>query len=496
MARMKSGGILSLVFFILPIAVSANVVINEIAWMGTANSASDEWVELYSASGADLGGWILKTEDGGMNITLSGIISAGGYFLIERTDDTTVPEVPADFITPFGNGLSNSGEILVLVNASGAVEDRVSASEGWPAGDNTTKETMQLAPSSIEGWITASATPKAENVSSGDSLGGSISVGGSISEEGDSLPVSSGSGVPYVPPELLPSIKAYAGKDRESVAGAEVPFEGKAFGWENKPLDSATTRFLWNFGDGTLQDGQNASHIYIYPGFYVATLSVVSGKESASDFATVAVGENPVFVSEILPVSNGWIELSNPSSKNVDISGWSIKNGVGDRFVFPKGTSLGARSLVVFLAEITGVEFLNQNPKAILLYPNSKVADELSYNGLVGENSVVSDADETFLATPTPGAKNVKSSVLNNTVVKRQEDVQPPRSDNEIKGVITENVVSEEPEENVLEVDLETKKSSLLASVFDSNLFWLAFSIAVGVLVGALFLLFRKSFSK
>ena len=143
----------------------AKVVINEVAWMGTANSATDEWIELYSDSEQNLKGWTLVAEDGGMKINLKGTTTPGGYYLIERTDDNAVPNISADLITPFGKGLSNSGEILILKDASGAEVDKVAGSNNWAiGGDSDSKKTLQRNLSAPKGWITAAATPKAENV--------------------------------------------------------------------------------------------------------------------------------------------------------------------------------------------------------------------------------------------------------------------------------------------------------------------------------------------
>ena len=91
-----------------------DVVLNEIAWMGTLTSASDEWIELFNNSGADidLAGWTLTAADGTPSIVLSGTIPAGGHFLLERTDDSTIPAVPADQI--YTGALTNSGEVLEL----------------------------------------------------------------------------------------------------------------------------------------------------------------------------------------------------------------------------------------------------------------------------------------------------------------------------------------------------------------------------------------------
>jgi len=67
-----------------------DVVISEIAWMGTTTSEHNEWIELYNNTDGpiDLTGWTLAAADGTPNILLSGPpIPAGGYFLLERTDD-------------------------------------------------------------------------------------------------------------------------------------------------------------------------------------------------------------------------------------------------------------------------------------------------------------------------------------------------------------------------------------------------------------------------
>ena len=116
------------------------VVLNEIAWMGTTTSATDEWIELFNntPSAIHLAGWTLTAADGTPGIVLSGSIPAGSYFLLERTDDNTVPGVAADQI--FTGALGNAGEILSLRDSTGALQDFVDA---WHAGNSTTRQTMQ-----------------------------------------------------------------------------------------------------------------------------------------------------------------------------------------------------------------------------------------------------------------------------------------------------------------------------------------------------------------
>src|SRR3989344_4995493 len=152
------------IIFLFAFPAYAGVVINEVAWMGTAESASNEWIELYSDTAQSLGGCILATEDGGMKLQLKGTTTAGGYFLIERTDDNSIPEIKADLISAFGKGLSNDGEILILKDAGGNIVDRADGSGGWAiGGDNDSKYTLQRNSSAPKGWLTAVATPKAKN---------------------------------------------------------------------------------------------------------------------------------------------------------------------------------------------------------------------------------------------------------------------------------------------------------------------------------------------
>lgn len=164
--------ILSIFFLVFPtLAQSSSVIINEIAWMGNKQSFNDEWIELYNLTNTpiDLERWILKAKDGIPEINLTGKIPASSYYLLERTDDTTVPGIEADLI--YIGALENNGEGLVLYDNSDNLIDRVDCSLGWFAGDNTSKRTMEkknpyLSGSDSDGWQTSlesNGTPKAEN---------------------------------------------------------------------------------------------------------------------------------------------------------------------------------------------------------------------------------------------------------------------------------------------------------------------------------------------
>lgn len=73
------------------LAFTANqhdVLINEVAWMGTTHSANDEWIELFNTTEhtIHLDGWVLKSDDETPGIKLTGNIRSNDYYLLERTD--------------------------------------------------------------------------------------------------------------------------------------------------------------------------------------------------------------------------------------------------------------------------------------------------------------------------------------------------------------------------------------------------------------------------
>ncbi|MBA7510876.1 hypothetical protein ES705_02865 [subsurface metagenome] len=182
---LKSIGILFLSIGLSRGASLGDVVINEIAWMGTTCSPSDEWIELYNNSGfpIDLNGWSLKAADGTPAISLNGIIPAKGYFLLERTDDETIKDLKADRF--YKGWLENAGEDLQLRDPSDNLIDSVpcETNRGWFAGENDGRYTMERIDSGSPGttknnWHTnngitrngtdaegnpINGTPKAEN---------------------------------------------------------------------------------------------------------------------------------------------------------------------------------------------------------------------------------------------------------------------------------------------------------------------------------------------
>ncbi len=97
----------------------------------------------------------MRAVDGTPEIKLSGSFPDSNFYLLERSKDYT-------------SALNNKGEKLELYDNLGGLVDSVDASSGWPAGNNSTKQTMErsLAVSNTANWQTSQepgGTPATKN---------------------------------------------------------------------------------------------------------------------------------------------------------------------------------------------------------------------------------------------------------------------------------------------------------------------------------------------
>lgn len=125
------------VFVAPPVTPTGSIVINELGWMGTDSSATDEWIELFNNTDedVDMADWSLNAEDGTPSIAITGVIVANGYYLLERTDDTSISGVLAD--QTYTGAMVDGGEDLVLRDGISTIIDSVMFGTGWPAGVST-----------------------------------------------------------------------------------------------------------------------------------------------------------------------------------------------------------------------------------------------------------------------------------------------------------------------------------------------------------------------
>lgn len=149
-------------------SASRKVLFSEVAWMGNDFSANDEWMELFnnSSRSVDLSGWRILSEGGKIEIVFDqGGVPERSFYTLERTDDNSIPNLPADKI--YSGALANGGEWLKLFDQNCELVDEVNAASGWEnlGGDNETKKTLERNLASLA-WQTsgfANGTPKKIN---------------------------------------------------------------------------------------------------------------------------------------------------------------------------------------------------------------------------------------------------------------------------------------------------------------------------------------------
>jgi len=175
--------ILITAFLASPSIISAQVLINEIAWMGVPVEGVDsgqewryEWIELFNSSTVQtigLNGWVIELYGSGdetpeARIALGGTVPTNGFLVVGASEK--IPEANLSY-NNLGGKFANSGQKIVLRDAKGEIAEELDAREGWFAGENESKRTMERRfpenpPGDPENWGTSGesgGTPGVEN---------------------------------------------------------------------------------------------------------------------------------------------------------------------------------------------------------------------------------------------------------------------------------------------------------------------------------------------
>ena len=224
-----------------------DVVINEIAWMGTDGGGySDEWIELYNTTNTaiDLTGWTIKNV-GYVTETFTGTIPANGYYLIENDEDC-ITDIQSDFADATLK-ITDSGTDVLLIDNTSAVIDEVDCSSGWFAGTNNPDYTMErIDPCAEQGGLIASnwATNNGITYNGLDKTGGPIH---GTPKADNSVLSSTCAGADTTPP-------TFAGVKTVSATGNS----GELYiAWDS--ASDPSTPIIYNVYRATVSGGQNFS---------------------------------------------------------------------------------------------------------------------------------------------------------------------------------------------------------------------------------------------
>ena len=335
------------VLIIAPLGVSASVVISEVAWMGSSDNANAEWIELHN-QGSDsivITGWKIVSSTGSPTITLNGTMAPGSYYLLTRTSTSIIPGVTGD--QAYTGALSNSGATITLTDALGGVIDEVVGGTNWTAigGNNTTKETPQRNGNT---WVTAVATPKAENRSAPSEPQGEV-LGAETGTSTPEVTVGGSSVTSGVGTYALPKLYLVIGPNRIVSTHAKTPFRALVF--DEKGKEKSHAEVHWSFGDGIRKRGDDIEHTYHAPGTYLVMVRAKLNHATAVRMLTVLVKDAEVRVGRVDDIG---VEIVNEGDGILDLSGWQLKRG-DETFHLPQDTALLPNMSVLFPHEVTGL---------------------------------------------------------------------------------------------------------------------------------------------
>ena len=306
--------------FALSAASAPSVVINEIAWGGSAADPKAEWIELFNGSGSeiDLGGWRLLSSDGAPNLVLSGRIAPGGYFLLIR-EGGTLPGIIPDLL--YTGALTDRGETLYLYDPEGNLVDTANLPPdgivaGWPGGTNV----RGVPPSCSMERVDYRLPDRPDNWATCRS--GEDGVCGTPKRENSAFNLPPAAAVTITPPYPSP--------------GEKVIFDAGSSIDMNDPIVS----YSWDFGDGTTAVGQTASHTYAGSGVYPVNLTVrdsKGGESTVTEPVAVSFPTPPLPDFSVIPpegadrprVGSPLSFRDESSGNGLDITGWEWNFGDG-----------------------------------------------------------------------------------------------------------------------------------------------------------------------
>lgn len=359
-------------FAALPARVFAAVQITEIMYDVSGTDTGREWVEITNlgTSAVDVGGFKFFEANTNHGLTVS-----QGSPVLQPQSSAIIVEDQAKFLADWPSfhgpilkssfSLSNTGETIEIKDATLVVQDSATYDSSMgAAGDGNSLNRLSAQASSGAAFGAAAPSPGIFLQSGAQSQ--------SQSSTNDSAPLATttSAATNATPPASFdagstPPVTVHITGDTTVSVGGGSYFSGAAFGTQGLPLQNV--RYVWNFGDGTIAEGQTVFHAYAYPGVYVLSLDVASGFSAGLARVSVeAVAAQVALVAE----ADGSLSVCNNSSKDVDIGLWTLANG-SSSFIIPKNTMVLAHSGVRFSFAVTRVV---GDTNAKLLYPNGAVA--------------------------------------------------------------------------------------------------------------------------
>lgn len=374
--------------------VFAGLIINEILY----SPASKSWIEIYNNTDSDVDITQYKIKDAGVinghNISPavsggSNIIPAHTYGIIAKD----VSSVTATNLFHSALAIAPAGDTVILKNGDNVI-DTVSISPNSAIDGNS----LQLMEDGT--WKACEPTPGFSALStcgnntppSGGGGGSNGSNGGSGSSNGSGSSSSSASVTEPKTKVVVQNIKTQIIAKPLAYVGIPFLLEGKVFGHQGEPLFAG--RYFWNFGDGSSRETQVTNnekffHTYFYPGDYAVLLeyypNYFAETPEAAEKMAIKVVASEVSISSVGKADDFFIELSNNTNYDVDISKWFLISNYKS-FEIPRNTILGAKKKIIISPKIS---HFSMEDKETLRLINSQKETAFDYSSPAGSVKIL-----------------------------------------------------------------------------------------------------------
>lgn len=400
--------LLALGIFFFCNVVEASLRINEILISPT----SKQWIEIYNDgdSEVDLTGY--KILDSGASVNGHGISAVNSINVVPPQGFAIVAKVPDDFsATSFlifrsALGIRVSGDTVTLRDSSGTFPDDV---VDFPADSAVGGNSFQLVSGS---WVSSLPTPgEANQVSPPDP----VDPDPNPPSGSGSTSTTSGGGGKKASASPAPKADITEAKTKLKIIAPKIVFIDIPFEFQSEVLSGAdlklkSGKYFWNFGDGSSKEisgGENFSYTYAYEGEYVVSLEYYRREASkvpdATAKITVKVVPMSVSISRVGNAQDFFVELSNNTSYDVDISGWNLSSA-NKNFVLPRNSTLLSKKKIILSPKVTNFSSADRNSLKLMTPKSELVA---SY----GPSSIARTSSVTIPASSPIQAKNDDQSL-------------------------------------------------------------------------------------
>jgi hypothetical protein len=323
-------------------------------------------IKNISAVAVSLSGWELFDASGKIKISFTGsdgVLAPGGLLELSRGTTTLVTTTAA--VKIYSGDLVNTGDTLALVDSQCDVSDYLDASGGWPAGNNTTKQTLERDADGI-GWHSSAqpgGTPGAENsarpAATTTTLPPSVQMPAPV-------PASQ---------NVAPTEDAAVSSDSDVTTSTSVTTSSSSIGVGAINTQSTTT---------TSTESENNND---------------NGASADSNVSTITAASSHILIAAVqiagASSSNDLVKLYNPTATAIDMSGWKLhkKSSTGTDYslkVFPAGSVIGAEQSFVWAnsddafseivsANVSSTETLAANNSVELMDAAGNIVDAVAW---------------------------------------------------------------------------------------------------------------------